>query len=176
MSERMAVTSLAAENWFVAQLKPQGLRLAIQNLDRQGFQHFCPKRLETTIKRGKPVADEKPLFPGYIFVQFDPVQAGWTSINGTRGVTRLILTDIRKPVPLPAEFMSGLMARCDRVGVVTAPTDLKIGDTIRVLSGPFAEAIARIEQFTDDERLQILMDLMGQKTRISVPRTKVEKL
>lgn len=170
------MTSLAAENWFVAQLKPQGLRLAVQNLDRQGFLHFCPKRLETTIKRGKPIASEKPLFPGYLFVQFDPAEAGWTSINGTRGITRLIITDLRKPNSLPAEFMSGLMARCDTVGVVTALPDLEIGDTIRVLSGPFAEAVARIEQFTDDERLQILMDLMGQKTRISVPKSKVEKL
>ena len=167
---------LPAENWFVAQLKPQGLRLAVQNLDRQGFQHFCPKRLETTIKRGKPVADEKPLFPGYIFVQFDPAQGGWTSINGTRGITRLIIADLRRPNPLPAEFMSGLMARCDTVGVVTAPPDLEIGDTIRVLSGPFAEAVARIEQFTDNERLQILMDLMGQKTRVSVSMKRVEKL
>jgi transcription antitermination factor NusG len=87
-----------------------------------------------------------------------------------------IITDLRKPNPLPAEFMSGLMARCDTVGVVTAPPDLEIGDTIRVLSGPFAEAVARIEQFTDDERLQILMDLMGQKTRVSVSMKRVEKL
>ena len=170
------MTSLSAKNWFVAQLKPQGLRLAVQNLDRQGFQHFCPKRLETTIKRGKPMASEKPLFPGYIFVQFDPAETGWTSINGTRGVSRLIITDVRKPTPLPAEFMSGLMARCDTGGVVVTPPDLEVGDTIRVLSGPFAESVARIEQFSDDERLQILMDLMGQKTRISVSKSRVEKV
>ena len=167
---------LAAQNWFVAQLKPQGLRLAIQNLERQGFEHFCPKRLETTIKRGKPMAADKPLFPGYIFVQFDPAATGWTSINGTRGISRLIITDLRKPTPLPTAFMSGLMARCDSLGVVTAPPDLEVGDAIRVLSGPFADAVARIEQFTDDERLQILMDLMGQKTRVSVSKRRVEKL
>ena len=170
------MTTLGSENWFVAQLKPQGLRMAIQNLDRQGFTHFCPRRLETTIKQGKASAAEKPLFPGYVFVQFDPAETGWTSINGTRGISRLIITDIRKPKPLPSNFMSGLMARCDSFGVVTAPPDLAVGDTIRVLSGPFAEAVARIEQFTDDERLQILMDLMGQKTRVSVPKAKVEKL
>lgn len=170
------MVSTSAENWFVAQLKPQGLRMAVQNLDRQGFQHFCPKRLETTVKRGKPVAGEKPLFPGYLFVQFDANEAGWTAINSTRGVARLILADIRKPTPLPASFMSGLMARCDTLGVVTAPPDLEVGDTIRVLSGPFAEAVAKIEQLTDGERIQILMDLMGQETRVSVPSTKVEKI
>lgn len=165
-----------AQNWFVAQLKPQGLRLAVQNLDRQGFVHFCPKRLETTIKRAKPVVTEKPLFPGYVFVQFDPNGAGWTSINSTRGISRLIITDIRKPTPLPDTFMSGLMARCDALGVVTAPADLEVGDTIRVLSGPFADAVAKIEEFTDGERLQILMDLMGQKTRVSVSKNRVERL
>lgn len=170
------MTVLCPENWFVAQLKPQGLRMAVQNLGRQDFQSFCPKRLETSIKRGRATMAEKPLFPGYLFVQFDPAEAGWTSINGTRAINRLIITDLRKPKPLPAEFMSGLMARCGTLGVVVAPSGLEVGDTIRVLSGPFAEAVARIEQFTDDERLQILMDLMGQKTRISVSKSKVEKL
>ena len=51
-----------------------------------------------------------------------------------------------------------------------------MGDTIRVLSGAFADTIARIETLEDGERLQILMDLMGRKSRVSVARHSVEKL
>ena len=170
------MTHFVETHWFVAQLKPQALKIAITNLDRQGFQHFCPKRLETSLKRGKLSASEKPLFPGYIFVQFDPHEAGWTAINSTRGIVRLMVTDRHKPMPIPDAFMAGLQARCDSRGVLLAPSDLEIGDTVRVLSGPFAETVTQIEEFSEDERLQVLIDLMGQKTKVYVPKVRVEKL
>lgn len=164
------------ENWYVAQLRPQGLKRAEENLSRQGFQSFCPKRLESALRNGRRTNRLAPLFPGYLFIAFDPNVSGWTAINSTRGISRLIITNIRNPVPLPASFMAGLMARCDEEDVVGAPPDLSEGDKIRVLSGPFAEVIARIESLQEGERIQILMDLMGQQTRISLPRNRVEKL
>ncbi len=167
---------MSPENWFVAQLKPHGLRQAKQNLDRQGFQHFCPIRYESFKRRGTPSLRGTPLFPGYLFVQFDPSEPGWTAINSTRGVTRLILSNIQKPSSLPKPFMSGLLARCDAQGTIIATPDLSLGDTIKVVAGPFADTIGRIERMTDDERVQILMDLLGQTTRLSVPKTHVERL
>lgn len=165
-----------SKNWLVAQLKPQGLKRAEENLTRQGFESFCPKRLESRVEGGRRLSKTLPLFPGYLFVLFDPSAQGWTAINATRGVSRLLLVDPRKPTPLPAEFMAGLMARCDVFGVIGAPPDLDVGDTIRVVSGAFAATIARIETLEDGERLQILMDLMGRKSRVSVARHSVEKL
>ena len=169
---------LASEgkNWFVAQLKPQGLKRAEENLTRQGFESFCPKRLESRVRGGRRLSTMLPLFPGYLFVSFDPSAQGWTAINGTRGVSRLLLVNPRTPTPLPPEFMAGLMARCDEQGVIGAPPDLDVGDTIRVVSGAFADTIARIETLQDSERLQILMDLMGRQSRVSVARHSVEKL
>lgn len=152
------------------------MRRAEENLARQGFASFCPKRPESVIRSGKRLTRDAPLFPGYLFVQFDPTQGGWTAINATRGITRLILGDIRKPAPLPTTFMAGLMARCDSGGLIGAPPDLAAGDTIRILAGPFADTIARIETLQDGERIQILMDLMGRDARISVAKGNVEKL
>lgn len=167
---------LEAENWFVAQLKPQGLRRAEENLARQGFLSFCPKRQESLVRGGRRLTRDAPLFPGYLFVHFDPAVSGWSSINATRGVTRLILSDIRRPTPLPEPFMAGLIARCDARGRIGAPQDLKVGDRIRVISGPFADTVARIETLEEGERLGILMDLMGRETRISLAGDRVEKL
>lgn len=170
------MTALSPNYWFVTQLKPQGLRLAERNLQQQGFISFCPKRIESGKSRGQTVDRTVPLFPGYLFVQFDPTQSGWTAINSTRGITRLILPDIRKPSPLPPPFMEELMARCDERGTIVTAPELAIGDTIRVLSGPFAKTVGRIEHMTDDERVHILMDLMGQTTRVSVSTGRVERL
>lgn len=166
----------AKQEWFVAQLKPQGLVKAEVNLARQGFQSFCPKRYESVLRAGRRMTKYAPLFPGYLFVSFDPTDTGWTSIHATRGISRLLLTDRQKPIPLSSSFMSGLLARCDAQGTIIATPDLSLGDTIKVVSGPFADTIGRIERMTDDERVQILMDLLGQTTRLSVPKTHVERL
>jgi transcriptional antiterminator RfaH len=163
-------------DWFVVQLKPHGLKRAEENLMRQGFESFCPKRTETVLRNGSRKQKQAPLFPGYLFVAFDPGSSGWTSLHATRGVARLIVADIRKPTPLPAAFMAGLMARCDDQGLLGAPSDLNQGDRIRVLSGPFADTVASIETLEDHDRIRILMDIMGRQTPILVPTNQIEKL
>lgn len=168
--------SLSGENWFVAQLKPNALNLACRNLKRQNFRIFVPTRSERAVRPSRVVNRAKPLFPGYVFLQFDPEQPGWQAVNATRGVTRLILNDHRHPTPLPREFVAGLMARCDKDGLLTAPTEmLNEGDEIRVIAGPFADVVARIEKLDKDSRLQVLLDLMGQKVRTTLPRTDVTR-
>ncbi|TNF19037.1 MAG: transcriptional activator RfaH [Rhodobacteraceae bacterium] len=163
---------LPAENWFVAQLKPNGLALALRNLARQGFDSFVPERLENV--RGRMA--RRPLFPGYLFVQFDPEAHGWQAINSTRGITRLLLNDTRRPTPLPGQFMGGLIARCDDRGLLLPPEDIAAGDRIRVISGPFAELVTTVDSLDKDQRLQVLIDLMGRQVRTSIPRQNVEKL
>ena len=172
--ENMSATT--RKNWFVAQLKPQGLKRAEENLTRQGFKSFCPKRLESRLQGGRRISKQTPLFPGYLFVSVGTQANCWKAINATRGVSRLLITDPRTPVPLPHEFMAGLMARCDEHGLIGPPTDLDVGDTVRVVSGAFADTIAKIETLQDGERLQILMELMGQKARVSVSQHSVERL
>ena len=162
--------------WFVAQLRPQGLSLALIHLHRQGFETFAPEQSATTVKAGAKVQTRRPLFPGYLFVSFDPEARGWTAINATRGVSRLIVNDPRRPAPLPAALVAGLMARCDSTGLLLQPANLQVGDKIRIVAGPFAELVTQIETLPDQERIGILVDLLGRKVRTSLSRAQIEKL
>lgn len=174
MSSELQATD--AENWFVAQLRPNGLTRARHNLSQQGFNHFAPMRKETSLRAGMPHVSARPLFPGYIFVQFDAASRHWSSINGTRGITRLLLNDPRRPQPLAPQFMSGLLARCDRTDMLLPPEEFSVGDEIRVIAGPFAEIVSRVEHLEPDQRIRLLIDLMGQKVRVQIPTHAVEKV
>ena len=166
-----------AERWFVAQLKPGGHRLARENLGRQGFGVFCPVQQRSRRVGSRLVDDFKLLFPGYIFVNFDPAAAGWRAINSTRGIARLLLSDPRSPKALPAELMEGLIHRCDAAGVLRRPVDdLAPGDRVRILSGPFASYVTRVEALTDAERIRVLIDLLNQPVRTTLSKTDVEKI
>lgn len=167
---------ITASNWFAAQLKPNGLGLAERNLTRQGFAHFAPKRRETQRRGNRLVTQPRPLFPGYIFVQCDPTAPDARGLHSTRGLTRLIVGDPRRPQPLPEEFIAGLMMRCDKEGLLTATPALRKGDLVRVVSGPMADVISRIEEFEDGDRVRLLLELMGQKTRVSVAAEMLERL
>lgn len=162
--------------WFVAQLRPQGLARAMAHLANQGFQSFAPEVHTTTIKSGVARQARKPLFPGYLFVRFDPTTTGWAAINSTRGIARLIVNNPHKPTPLPNPLMAGLRARCDASGLLLPPADLEVGDRIRILSGPFADLVTTIEELPGVQRIGVLIDLMGRQVKTSLPREQVEKL
>ena len=162
--------------WFVAQLRPHGKKRALDHLHRQNFQTFAPELECTTTRAGMTRRIRKPLFPGYIFVSFDVSNPRWAAINATRGVARLILDIPHAPNPLPQPLIAGIMARCDLSGLLLPPPDLKIGDKIRVLSGPFVDLVTTIESLPDHARIGALIDLMGRKVKATLPRSQIEKL
>ena len=76
--------------WYLLQFKPNAHRLAERNLQRQGFLTFLPMRDVTKRKAISFVNQLYPLFPGYMFVSFDPNEALWHKINSTFGVSKLV--------------------------------------------------------------------------------------
>ncbi len=158
----------SAKYWYAAQLKPNGLAIAERNLAQQAIESFCPWQIETE-RRGQQLRDiRRPLFPGYIFVRIDPNAGLWRKLRNTRGLTRLVQTDPRAPTPLPDALIAGLQQRCDTDGQLVTTPDLAPGDTVRVIAGPFADFVARIEQITPDARVRVLFDLLIRKVAVNL--------
>lgn len=159
--------SEAKSHWFLAQMKPNGHQLAQRNLDRQGFRYFLPMQEETRRRRDRFMTLLRPLFPGYIFVAFDPDHGLWRKINSTTGIARLVSFG-KSPSPVPAELIDALMARCDQSGKFLQTSALPPGDTVRIGQGPFADFVATVDRLAPDNRVFVLLNLMGRKTRITV--------
>ena len=153
--------------WYLIQFKPNSHRMAERNLHRQGFQTFLPMQHITRRKASRFVSDLKPLFPGYMFVSGNGELAPWRTINSTIGVSRLVSFE-GKPKPLPLQLISGLMLRCDASGSLLPPQNLSEGDSVEMLTGPFANFIATVDTIDPEQRIWVLMDFMGQKTRMQV--------
>lgn len=153
--------------WFLAQLKPNGHQIAARNLDRQGFHYFLPMQEETRRRRGRFMNVLRPLFPGYIFIAFDPEKGLWRKINSTTGVARLVSFG-KSPMPVPSELVSGLKARCDRKGKFLPDVTLAPGDAVQISQGPLAEFVATVEKLAPNNRIFVLLDIMGRRTRMSM--------
>lgn len=153
--------------WFLLQFKPNSHRLAECNLMRQGFKTFLPMQEVTRRKSTRFVDQLRPLFPGYMFIAFDQKSAPWRKINATIGVSKLVSFD-GQPKPVPLDLVSGLMQRCDTAGKLLPAKQLAIGDQVELVTGPFSNFIATVETIDIEQRIWVLMECMGQHTRMYV--------
>ena len=161
------VFSSVMNHWYLVQFKPNSHRLAERNLNRQGFVTFLPMQETTRRKVSRFVSNLKPVFPGYIFVSVKSDHAPWRKISSTIGVSRLVSFG-DKPKPLPPQLISGLMFRCDKAGKILPLKKFNKGDRFELLSGPFANFIATLESIDQEQRIWVLIDFMGQRTRMKM--------
>ena len=157
-----------SKEWFILKYKPNSHHLAAKNLNRQGFETFLPLHDTTSRRLSRFINTSKPLFPGYMFIKFDIAESEWHKINSTYGVSRLITfnTTLKS---IPTIFVNHLMNRYDLSGKLLPIKKLNKGDQVTVLTGPFANFIATVEKYEADQRIWILMDLMGREAKIQTP-------
>jgi len=154
-----------SKEWFILQFKPNSHHQAAKNLKRQGFETFLPLTDITSRKASQFVNATRPLFPGYMFIAFNRTNTEWHKINNTYGVSRLVtFNSILKSIP--TALIDNLMNRYDLSGKLMPMQKLKKGDKVKVLNGPFANFIATVETYETDQRIWVLMDLMGRKSKI----------
>jgi len=160
--------------WFLVQLKPGGFARARTNLNRQGFETFMPLRAETRQWAGRSRTEQRPLFPGYLFVRLDAESGPWRKINNTFGVARLVCLAGQVPSRVPPPLIRALIEAA-REGTWEPDTaHLPIGACVSLISGPFAGAFARIVAAPEDGRILVLLEMMGQAVRAAVPLRAVE--
>ena len=156
------------KEWFILQFKPNAHHKAVRNLTQQGFETFLPLIGTTSRKASRFVNSTRPLFSGYIFIKFNKTDKEWHKINNTYGVSRLITFNSTLK-SIPTTLVDNLMLRCDLSGELLPVKNLKKGNKVKILKGPFASFIATIEKYETDQRIWVLMDLMGRKTKIQTP-------
>ncbi len=146
----MAAQSIAADEWEVyAPLHSSRVRLRLGRIE--------------------------PLFPGYIFTNFDIDADDWPRICRTRGVYR-ILGRPGHPQPLPVGVIEELQRRTSERGVVDDPgsniNPYRPGEHVVLTEGPLAGLDGICEKSRGD-RITLLLQLLGRPQHVTVPTTAV---
>ena len=152
--------------WYLIQTKPNAHRLAEKNLSLQGCAVFLPLIEQTRRDAQRFRTKTHPLFPGYLFIGLSDGAPSWSSINATHGVSRAVSLDGQYR-PVPEALIAGIKARCNPDGVFQASDPLFTGDQVQIERGPFASFLAEVESIAPGQRVWVLIDLLGQKSRIS---------
>ncbi|WP_428027923.1 transcription termination/antitermination protein NusG [Altererythrobacter sp.] len=156
--------------WYLAQIKPNCGQIAQRNLTRQKFKTFLPLERETRTRGTRYVTTTRPYFPGYLFVAFDPDSAPWRAIRSTQGVAGLVCFG-QQPAPVPTGIVEELLARAREDGTIRPSLEMSDGDVVRIADGPLVGFVGQVERLAPEQRAWVLLDVMGKKTRVSMPRT-----
>ena len=157
------------ERWFLAHTLPKSERKAEMHLHFQEFRTYLP-RITKTIRHARQLRTVRaPLFPRYIFLILDLSRDRWLSVRSTIGVSSLFTCD-GCPVPVPPGIVERLIERSDGDHLFL-DADLTKGQSVRILSGPFADFVGTLERLDEAGRVRVLLAMMGTAVPVVLHRS-----
>ena len=161
--------------WYAVQSHPREEQKALEHLRRQNYLAYLPRYAAKVSHARKSTRVFRPFFPRYLFVSLDLASQGWRAIRSTMGVSNIVCFGDR-PSALPPGVVEGLQHREDAEGCISFARQnlFRPGMPLMVRSGPFSNLFGLCERMTDNERVAILLDLLGRKVRVLLDVDTVE--
>jgi transcriptional antiterminator RfaH len=156
------------KKWYLLQTKPQQEDIAVQNLLNQEFNIFYPK---ATIKN-KVV----PLFPRYLFIELDDKKQNWTPIRSTRGVANFVRFGLSFAV-VPNEIIDMIKIQQQQtIEKFISIHSHQEGDNIEIKTGVFKGQQAIFKNYNSQERVVVLLKLIGRQREIELLEKEVTSI
>ena len=152
-------------NWYLIKTKTRQENIAIQNLKNQEYSTYC-----ATVK-----IDNKHvvLFPGYIFIHLDNKKENWSPIRSTKGVVNFVRFGLNF-AQVPDNVIEFLKAnQLINKEKLENLNQFKSGDKVQITDGVLKNCVAIFKSFKSDERVILLMNLLGQQQSISIKQESV---
>ena len=159
-------------NWFALAVQPRKENYVEQQLRSADHDVACPRYVKTVRHARRQKQVEAPLFPGYLFLKLSADSPNWRNVNWIPGSIGLIKFG-NSPSPLKNDFVEEFISNLGSDGVVGFNQELKRGDRVQALGGPFDGLIGEVIKMSDSERVKVLMDALNRKVEMTLPRRAV---
>ena len=142
------------------------------------FRIVVAEEPEIEIKNGKKVEKMHNMFPGYVFVEMKMTDEAWYVVRNTPGVTGFIGSSGggAKPFPVAPDEMESILRRMGKSDK-KVEVNFSIGDTVKILSGPFSGMEGRVSSMNDQTQVaSVLTLLFGRETPTDIDYTALQKI
>ncbi|MBK7938119.1 MAG: transcription termination/antitermination factor NusG [Lewinellaceae bacterium] len=154
-------------------------------IERSGWKEFVfsvivPTEKVYKIRNGKKVMQERNLLPGYILIE-----AVGAKLNGD---VAKVIADIpnvihflgkETPIPMTQVEANRLLGKVDESSESgeTLSEPFLIGETVKIIDGPFAEFIGDIQEVNEEKKkLKVIVKIFGRGTEVELNFMQVEKI
>lgn len=150
-------------------------RIEYMNMGDKIFRIEVPQKTVTQMKGGKKQEKEEKIFPGYVLVEMIMDEDSWYVVRHTSGVTKFV-GSAKKPIPARESEIKKILHRSSSQ-VEKIELDVKAGDKVRIISGPFADFDADIiEVYPDKSKLRANVSIFGRETPVELEYKQINKL
>ena len=159
--------------WYVIHSKPRQETIALDNLERQGYECYLPMARIEKIRRHKAIVIDEPMFPRYLFIRLGHslVGQGWAPIRSTLGVAQLVHFG-GEPARMTDELVDFLRTR--EQSLVTR-TLFSPGEPVTITEGPFVGIQAIYQIAGGQQRSIILLEILNRQTPKRVETAKLRR-
>ena len=123
------------------------------------------------IKDGKRKVKTRKMFPGYVIIKMVVTNESWYLVRNTQGVTGFVGHG-SDPIPLSDEEVA-------RMGIekVYIDLDVEVGETVRVISGPFESFMGEILDINKEKQIiTVKVSMFGRETPVELEFSQIDKL
>ena len=141
-------------------------RLETMGISDNLFRIVVAEETQIEIKNDKSKEVVKNIFPGYLFVEMIMTDEAWYVVRNTPGVTGFIGSSGggAKPFPVKQDEIEKILRRIGQSDK-NIEVDFAVGDTVKILSGPFSGMEGKIESMNDQSQVAtVLIILFGRET------------
>jgi transcriptional antiterminator RfaH len=150
------------DKWYLLYTKPRQEKIALANLENQGYTAYLPLVDVEKIVRGARKAVREPLFPRYLFLSLDPNgTTSWLPIRSTVGVANLVRFGSTLAQVSP-ELVESIQ-RSTEGALITQ--EHQPGERLAITSGPFRGLEAIFQTYDGERRAVLLLTIMGKSVR-----------
>ena len=150
-------------------------RIEYMNMGDKIFRVEVPQKTVTKVKDGKKQDRDEKIFPGYVLVEMIMDDDSWYVVRHTAGVTKFVGTS-KKPIPAKDSEIKKIIHRV-QTQTTKIELDVKVGDKVRIISGPFADFIGDItEVYPDKSKLRATVSIFGRETPVELEYKQIQKV
>ena len=148
-------------------------RVKSMHLEDKIFDVVIPMEDVVEYKNGKKVTVERKKFPGYVLVRMYMDDDSWYAVRNTPNVTGFVGSGT-KPSPLSRREVERILGVEKEEGTTkkdkpTFKPAWEVGETVRVVEGPFADFNGVIEDINiDQSKVRVLVDIFGRETPVEL--------
>ena len=165
------------ENKVKAYIETETARLGMADYITQVL---VPTEKVVTVRDGKKIVKDKVYFPGYIMIEASLTGEIPHIIKSIPGVIGFLgETKGGDAVPLRQSEVNRMLGKVDELSlqVDTVSIPFTIGETIKVVDGPFNGFNGTIEKINEEKRkLEVMVKIFGRKTPLELSYMQVEKV
>ena len=113
---------------------------------------------------------DRKLYPGYVFVKMVYSDNTWHAIRGVRGVSGFVGPSGEDPIPLSEDEVYAMGVEKREIVV-----NYNVGDTVRILDGPFSSFTGTVETIEIDKNsVSVVVTMFGRETSVEFELDQVE--